>query len=100
MGIMVGTFIGPGGICLALVGGCSTVFNISTTLSMILNFIPIFLYCVACYYTPSKFQLAIAKVLTLLYTMLMLAVYVGIATQVISSVLHLSCLYSTFTDHR
>ena len=82
MGIMVGTFIGPGGICLALVGGCSTVFGISTTLSMILNFIPIFLYCLACYYTPSKFQLAIAKVLTLLYTMLMLAVYVGIATQV------------------
>ena len=52
MGIMVGTFIGPGGICLALVGGCSTVFGISTSLSMILNFIPIGLYCLACYYTP------------------------------------------------
>ena len=79
---MVATYIGPGGICLALVGGCATVFPISTQTSMIINFVPIFFYCLACYYTPSKFQLAIAQVMTLVYTCLMLAVYVGIATQV------------------
>ena len=61
MAIMVATYIGPGGICLALVGGCATVFPISTQTSMIINFVPIFLYCLACYYTPSKFQLAIAQ---------------------------------------
>ena len=82
MAIMVATYIGPGGICLALVGGCATVFPISTQTSMIINFVPIFFYCLACYYTPSKFQLAIAQVMTLVYTCLMLAVYVGIATQV------------------
>ena len=85
MAIMVATYIGPGGICLALVGGCATVFPISTQTSMIINFVPIFFYCLACYYTPSKFQLAIAQVMTLVYTCLMLAVYVGIATQVIQS---------------
>ena len=79
---MVATYIGPGGICLALVGGCATVFPISTQTSMIINFVPIFFYCLACYYTPSKFQLALAQVMTLVYTCLMLAVYVGIATQV------------------
>ena len=57
-------------------------FPISTQTSMIINFVPIFFYCLACYYTPSKFQLAIAQVMTLVYTCLMLAVYVGIATQV------------------
>ena len=87
MAIMVATYIGPGGICLALVGGCATVFPISTQTSMIINFVPIFLYCLACYYTPSKFQLAIAQVMTLVYTCLMLAVYVGIATQVIQSLI-------------
>ena len=82
---MVATYIGPGGICLALVGGCATVFPITTQTSMIINFVPIFFYCLACYYTPSKFQLALAQVMTLVYTCLMLAVYVGIATQVIST---------------
>lgn len=83
MGIMVGTFIGPGGIYMALAGGLSTVFEIDAFLSLALNIIPLFLYCLACYYTNSKFQLALAKILTVGYTMLMLAVYVGLAVQII-----------------
>ena len=85
MGIMVGTFIGPGGIYMALAGGLSTVFEIDAFLSLALNIIPLFLYCLACYYTNSKFQLALAKILTVGYTMLMLAVYVGLAVQIIES---------------
>ena len=65
MGIMIGTFIGPGGIYLAISGGVSTVFGINPFYSLIINIVPLFLYCVACYYTPSKFQLAIAKVIRL-----------------------------------
>ena len=51
-------------------------------LSLALNILPLGTYCLACYYTPSKFQLALAKVLTLGYTMLMLAVYLGLVVQV------------------
>ena len=83
MGIMVGTFIGPGGIYMALAGGVSTVFGVEPLLSLALNMIPLLLYCFACYYTPSKFQLALAKLLTVGYTMLMLAVYVGLVVQII-----------------
>ena len=83
MGIMVGTFIGPGGIYMALAGGVSTVFQVDPFLSLALNMIPLLIYCFACYYTPSKFQLALAKLLTVGYTMLMLAVYVGLVVQII-----------------
>ena len=47
-----------------------------------LNLVPILLFMLACYYTDSKFQLAFAKLLTLLYMMIMLAVYVGLLIQI------------------
>ena len=58
------------------------VFGVDPLLSLALNILPLGTYCLACYYTPSKFQLALAKVLTLGYTMLMLAVYLGLVVQV------------------
>ena len=82
MGIMVGTFIGPGGIYMMISGSISLVFGMDPFLALVYNFIPIFLFCLACYYTSPKFQLAMAKILTLGYTMLMLAVYVGLLVQV------------------
>jgi len=51
---------------------------------LIVNIVPLVLYCLACYYTDSKFQLALAKLLTLGYCMVMLAVYVGLLVQVIT----------------
>ena len=82
MAIMVGTFIGPGGIYMMISGSISLVFGIDNLMALIYNAIPLLLFCLACYYTNSKFQLALAKVLTLGYTMLMLAVYVGLVVQV------------------
>ena len=63
-------------------GSISLVFGIDNLMALIYNAIPLLLFCLACYYTNSKFQLALAKVLTLGYTMLMLAVYVGLVVQV------------------
>ena len=82
MGIMIGTFIGPGGIYMMIAGSVSKVFGIPPLDSLLYNAIPLVIFCLACYYTDSKFQLALAKLLTLIYTMLMLAVYVGLIAQV------------------
>merc|ERR1711892_254401 len=82
MGIMVGTFIGPGGIYMAIAGAVSKVFGVQSLYSLIYNAIPLFIYCLACYYTDSKFQLALAKIMTLGYTMLMLAVYIGLMVEI------------------
>ena len=78
MGIMVGTFIGPGGIIMAVAGGCAKTLGGDSLLWVIGTIIPILLYCLACYYTDSKFQLAIAKIMSLFYCMLMTAVYIGV----------------------
>ena len=82
MGIMVGTFIGPGAIYMVLAGSLQIVFGMDIILSIFVNAIPIFLFCLCCYYTDGKFQLAMAKLLTLGYTMLMLAVYVGVIVEI------------------
>jgi len=82
MGIMIGTFIGPGGIYMMIAGSVSKVFGIPPLDSLLYNAIPLVIFCLACYYTDSKFQLALAKLLTLIYTMLMLAVYVGLIAQI------------------
>ena len=83
MGIMVGTFIGPGGIYMAVAGAVSKVFGVNSLNSLIYNSIPIIIFCFACYYTDSKFQLALAKLMTLAYTMLMMAVYIGLMVEVL-----------------
>ena len=41
------------------------------------NGVPLGIFCVACYYADGKVQLALAKLLTLVYTVIMLIVYVG-----------------------
>ena len=79
---MVGTFIGPGGIYMALSGAVNKVFGLETNTALIVNLVPLILFMVACYYTDSKFQLALAKLLTLGYTLIMLAVYVGLMVEV------------------
>ena len=68
---------------MAIAGGMNQVFEIDAMVSLGINIVPLILYSLACYYTPSKFQLALAKILTLGYTMLMLAVYVGLVVQIV-----------------
>ena len=79
---MIGTFIGPGGIYMMISGSMTIVFGFSAIESLIYNLIPLLLFCISCYYLDSKFQLAFAKLLTLVYSMLMLAVYVGLIMQI------------------
>lgn len=79
---MVGTFIGPGGIYMMISGSMTIVFGFTALESLAYNLIPLLMFCLACYYTDSKVQLALAKVLTLVYSMVMLAVYVGLIIQI------------------
>ena len=82
-GIMAGTIIGPGGIYMVLSSSISIVIpSISNVMSLVYNAIPLVLFGLACYFTDEKFQLAVAKILTIGYTVLMLAVYIGLAIQI------------------
>ena len=63
-------------------GSMTIVFGFSALESLAYNIIPLLLFCLACYYADSKVQLAFAKLLTLFYSMIMLAVYVGLIIQI------------------
>ena len=67
---------------MAIAGAVSKVFGVAAIYSLIYNAIPLLLFCIACYYTDSKFQLALAKIMTIGYTLLMLAVYIGLVVEV------------------
>ena len=83
MGIMVGTFIGPGAIYMVLAGSLQIVFGMDIIMSLFINAIPIFGFSLACYYADAKFQLALAKLLSLFYIVMMLAVYVGVVVEIV-----------------
>ena len=84
MGIMVGTFIGPGAIYMVLAGSLQIVFGMDIIMSLFINAIPIFGFSLACYYADAKFQLALAKLLSLFYIVMMLAVYVGVIVEIVN----------------
>ena len=81
--LMVSTFIGPGAIFLVLAGALNTVFLIDIWTSILYNAIPVVLFMITCYFMDSKWQLSFAKLLTVAYVLLMLAVLIGIAIQVL-----------------
>ena len=53
-GIMIGTFIGPGAIYMMISGSVALVFGFSGLISLLINAVPLLLFCIACYYTPQK----------------------------------------------
>ena len=79
---MVGTVIGPGGIYMVLASSISIVFGLDNVMALVYNGIPLVLFGLACYFTNEKFQLALAKILTIGYTIIMLAVYIGLIIQI------------------
>ncbi|XP_040570244.1 chitin synthase chs-2 isoform X2 [Lepeophtheirus salmonis] len=82
--LLIGTILGPGSIFLLLIGSFSVAFKISNTSSLIFNIIPIILFMIICYKYSSndKIQLLFAQVLSVLYSLIMMAVLVGMLLQI------------------
>ncbi|KFM73408.1 hypothetical protein X975_24033, partial [Stegodyphus mimosarum] len=81
--LMVGTILGPGTIFLMLVGAMVSAFGISNWHSLIANFIPIILFIVICFYAKNDTQIMMAQIFSALYALLMMAVLVGVALQIV-----------------
>jgi len=80
--LLVSTFIGPGSIVLMLVGAFSLAFNLSDTNSLIFNLVLVGIFVFSCVFMKSDHQIMIAQLLTLLYAVIMIAVYIGIFIQI------------------
>lgn len=81
--LMFGTILGPGTIFLMLVGAMNAVFHISNWDSFIINLIPILFYIVICFSCPSEIQILVAQIMSAAYALLMMAVFVGTAIQMV-----------------
>lgn len=57
-GLMIGSILGPGTIFLMLVGAFATAFNLGQWDSFVLNFVPIGIFLVVCYFCKSDVQVS------------------------------------------
>lgn len=81
--LLFGTVLGPGTIFLMLVGAMNAVFHISNWDSFIINMVPIMLYMIICFTCKSEIQILVAQIMSAAYALLMMAVFVGTAIQMI-----------------
>lgn len=81
--LMFGTVLGPGTIFLMLVGAMNAVFHISNWDSFVINMIPILVYIIICFTCKSEVQILVAQIMSAAYALLMMAVFVGTAIQMI-----------------
>ena len=80
--MMLGTVIGPGSIFLMLIGAFNIAFGLSNSDSLILNAVLVAIFVLACCFLKSNHQIMIAQLLTILYAIIMIAVYVGIILRI------------------
>ncbi|KAI8518018.1 hypothetical protein Bbelb_040350, partial [Branchiostoma belcheri] len=66
-----------------LIGGLNYAYNVSVTVSMVLLVLTSVAYAMICLYTSQNFQLQVAQVLTFVFAIVMAAVTVGTAREVV-----------------
>ena len=79
---IVMVMVGPGFIVLMLIGASSLAFGLSSTEALILNLVLVGTFIFACCFFKRDQQIMIAQLLTLLYVIFMIAVYVGIFVEI------------------
>ncbi|XP_047739700.1 chitin synthase chs-2 isoform X2 [Hyalella azteca] len=82
MMLMLGTVVGPGTIFLMLVGALSAAFGMSNGWALVLNLIPLLAFMITCFFAKSATQIKLAYVLTAIYALLMCAVAVALALNI------------------
>lgn len=80
--ILAGNILGPGTILLMLVGAFNSAFKVDNWTALYLNLIPILAFILCCLFTPPKFQVLTALVISLMYGLVMMAVLVGVTMEI------------------
>lgn len=80
--LLGGTILGPGTIFLMMVGALVAVFSIDIWTSFLWNFTPLLLFMFICYVFSQKYQLMAAFFISAIYSLVMMAVLIGIIIQV------------------
>ncbi|KAJ8688321.1 hypothetical protein QAD02_024116 [Eretmocerus hayati] len=85
--LMGSTVLGPGTIFLMLVGSFVAAFRIDNWTSFSYNLVPVLTFCLVCYFCKERLtfhplQLAVACVITIMYSLVMVVVLVGVMVQI------------------
>ena len=83
--LMVGTVIGPGSIILMLSGAFSMAFSLTDTMGMLVSLCPVILFVAVCFTCKSDTQLRVAEFLTVAYALIMVAMIVAMAIQIVQN---------------
>ncbi|XP_022916126.2 chitin synthase chs-2-like [Onthophagus taurus] len=81
--LMIGTILGPGTIFLMLVGAFVAAFQLDQWSSFMWNVVPIMIFVIICsIFTKDTIQLFVAGILSGIYSLIMMAVLVGVILQI------------------
>ena len=80
--ILIFTMTGPGMIFIMLVGSFQSTFGVENHVSIIVNAIPLIIFVIVCLVGKSDTQIMLAEILSILYAMLMMAVFINILIQI------------------
>merc|ERR1719204_1701034 len=81
--MMVGTLIGPGSIILMLIGAFSLALNLTNDEALIFNVVIVGVFIGACIFAKADHQIRLAELLSVLYAVIMIAVYIGVILTII-----------------
>ena len=79
--ILIFTLTGPGMIFIMLIGTTGSIIGVDSTISLIINAIPLLMFIIVCFFAKADSQIYFAQILTVIYAMLMMAVPISMALQ-------------------
>ena len=79
--ILIFTLTGPGMIFIMLIGTTESIIGVDSTISLIINAIPLLMFIIVCFFAKADSQIYFAQILTVIYAMLMMAVPISMALQ-------------------
>ena len=85
--ILIFTLTGPGMIFIMLIGTTGTIIGVDSTISLIINAIPLLTFIIVCFFAKADSQIYFAQILTVIYAMLMMAVPISMALQFVEDTL-------------
>ncbi|XP_033728584.1 chitin synthase chs-2-like isoform X2 [Pecten maximus] len=80
--LFISSLVTPGTIFLLIIGALNSAFRIDLVTSLLINLAPVILFLIGCFVLKPKWQLRLAGVLSLIYSMVMMIVIVGLGLEI------------------
>ena len=79
--VLIFALTGPGMTFIMLIGITESIIGVDSTISLIINTIPLLMFITVCFFAKADSQIYFAQILTVIYAMLMMAVPISMALQ-------------------